>query len=163
MARDDDADRVAAIGQPDSARNPRTAQLGRQGAIGRRRAVRDGEQQPPDAPLEVRAARRQRDAELGQLATKVRLQLAHHRTKGAIIAAPVGVRQLSLRAAREVQTGQRLAISSQQQLAHRAVIDRVADDWSIEHRHVSRIAPAPSPPGASKALRAGATRIPMQG
>src|SRR5215207_10009892 len=71
VARDDDRDRVAAVGETDRAHGARVAELVGERTVGRRLAVGDLEQQRPHALLEGRSGRAELELELRALAGEV--------------------------------------------------------------------------------------------
>src|SRR2546422_6403465 len=75
VAGDDDGDRVPAVGRTDCAGGADVAQATRQLAVAYRRAVRDGAQGAPHAPLKRRAGRVQRKVERRTVPGEVLRQL----------------------------------------------------------------------------------------
>ncbi len=71
MAGDDDADRVAPVGQTDRAGRRRDAEPFGELSVRKGLAVRDGAQRRPDAALEGRAVQDERQVEGGQLTAEV--------------------------------------------------------------------------------------------
>jgi len=75
MARDDDADRVAAVGQADRARRRGPADLLGELPVRDRLPIRDLPQGRPDAALERGPVQGERQVELGQLAREIGREL----------------------------------------------------------------------------------------
>src|SRR5215472_5192950 len=79
MARDDDADGIAAIGAADGANGAGTAEARSERAIAQRRARRDGGEPGPDAPLKRRAGGAPGDRrEARDIAVEIAAEAAHH-------------------------------------------------------------------------------------
>ena len=83
VARNDDADRIASIGQPHRPRCSRRADLLGDLPVGAGLAVRNRLQSRPDPALELRTAEFEVKCEFGQLPGEVRLELLDGVSEGA--------------------------------------------------------------------------------
>src|ERR1700727_2430093 len=116
MARDDDRDRIASVGQADCPRGRRPLELARELSVRGGGAVGDLEQAPPDALEEgTPAAHLQRDVELEALAGEVLLELVAH-PREWLLRPPRVAHDLGRMATGDgVQTGQALLVAAQEQ------------------------------------------------
>ena len=88
VAGHDDADRVAAVGEPHGPGGRRRPERGGELAVGRGLAVGDVAQRRPDALLERRAAQGEREVERRELAREVGRELLAHRRQPVVGARP---------------------------------------------------------------------------
>src|SRR5918994_2772204 len=121
VARHDDRDRVAAVGEADGADLARVAERERERAVGGRLAIRDAEQQVPDAALEGGPGGAQLELELRALAGEVLGELAGRLGERLRVVLPDGVEVER----RHVEAGQGSVLGGQQELPDRAVDDVV--------------------------------------
>jgi hypothetical protein len=77
VARNNDRDRVVAVGQADGASGARSADLFCNLTIGPGLTERDRQQRLPDSPLKLGASQIELEVEGGELAGKLRVQLVH--------------------------------------------------------------------------------------
>src|SRR5690606_22630500 len=86
VARHNDGNRVAPVGEPDSAGSFGLTDRGRLLAVSPRGAVRDGQQRLPDAFLKRGALRRERQVEFLELAGEIFVQLTARLVEDLILA-----------------------------------------------------------------------------
>ena len=133
VARDDDRDRVPAVGVADSARRPGSIDPAGQLAVADRLAEGDAAQLRPHATLELRARGCERQVEVGQVPGEVAVELPLRLGQHGGVAGVLGSERV-IGEVRGVEQRQRAAPSAQQQLSDRRRSD------GVRVGHVSTVA-----------------------